>query len=73
VTYADVSPDVRGSDEMGWTFGGAPIDYVGFARSLGLQAVQASTANELAGALAQATDSQEPWLIEVKTVGFAGK
>ena len=61
------APAARGGAEMGWTFEEGPIDFVGFARSLGLAAERADTAEALAAALARAVADTRPWLIEVPT------
>lgn len=58
--------------EMSWTFEEAPVDYVGFARSLGLSAERAATADELAAMLRRAAAQDGPWLIEVPTARVAG-
>ena len=65
--YGNFTPNEGAGNEMGWTFGEAPIDYVSLARGLGLSAGRASTADELAEILVRAGSSREPWLIEVAT------
>lgn len=57
--------------QMSWTFDEAPIDYVGFARSLGLMAEKANSAAELGRLLASTTGSSGPMLIEVPTAQVA--
>jgi thiamine pyrophosphate-dependent acetolactate synthase large subunit-like protein len=59
------STDTAGRNEMAWTWGNAPIDFVGFARSLGLEAERAINAKELSTCLDKAKASNRPWLIEV--------
>ncbi len=58
--------------EMGWTFDAAPIDYVAFARSLGLWAEKAETAADLGRLLAASAGSDQPLLIEVPTAQIRG-
>ena len=52
-------------EAMAWTWGGAPIDFTGFARSLGLEAERVATADDFAACLEKARTSRKPWLIEV--------
>ncbi|AJE48457.1 thiamine pyrophosphate TPP-binding domain-containing protein [Celeribacter indicus] len=59
------STESAARDAMAWTWGGAPIDYTGFARSLGLEAERVTTADELGASLEKAKASNRPWLIEV--------
>lgn len=68
------APAGKGSAEMGWTFEEAPIDFVGFARSMGLEAERVETAEALEAMLARAAADSRPWLIEVATarVPFMG-
>ncbi|WP_110649509.1 thiamine pyrophosphate-binding protein [Salinicola peritrichatus] len=63
-TY-DTRTETSASEAMAWTWGSAPIDYTGFARSLGLEAERVTTANELGVCLEKAKASNRPWLIEV--------
>jgi len=62
----------EGCPEMGWTFEEAPIDYVQYAKSLGLEAALAKNADELADLLEQAESSDRPWLIEVPASRLTG-
>jgi thiamine pyrophosphate-dependent acetolactate synthase large subunit-like protein len=62
----------EGCPEMGWTFEEAPIDYVKYAMSLGLEAGLARTGAELADLLEQAGSSARPWLIEVRASRLTG-
>ena len=52
------------SNEIGWTFGKAPIDFVGFARSLSLEAERVESAEAFKACLEKALASKKPWLIE---------
>lgn len=61
----DIETDTPVRDAMAWTWGDAPIDYTGFARSLGLEAERVTTADELGECLEKAKASKRPWLIEV--------
>jgi thiamine pyrophosphate-dependent acetolactate synthase large subunit-like protein len=51
---------------MGWLF---DVDYGALAQSFGLRHARATTATELASALAVAVASNEPWLIDTVTEG----
>lgn len=61
----NIETDTSGRDAMAWTWGSAPIDFAGFARSLGLEAERVTTADELGACLERAKASRKPWLIEV--------
>ncbi|MZR13708.1 hypothetical protein GQE99_11845 [Maritimibacter sp. DP07] len=61
----DRETDGPGRDAMAWTWGEAEIDYVGFARSFGLEARRVATSSELGDALEEAKQSNRAWLIEV--------
>jgi len=52
-------------DELGWTFKDAPIDFVAFARSLGLAAGRCSTKSELGSELSRLLSVNGPALLEV--------
>ena len=60
-------PCGAGLDEMGWMFGQVPIDFAGFARSLGLKAERAHTGEQVGELLRKAGAGRDPWLIEVLT------
>jgi thiamine pyrophosphate-dependent acetolactate synthase large subunit-like protein len=71
----DVMREVTAGNDtasMGWTFEEAPIDYVKFAQSMGLEAALATTGEELAKHLRKAGASERPWLIEVRTARRGG-
>ncbi|WP_370284945.1 thiamine pyrophosphate-binding protein [Pseudooceanicola nanhaiensis] len=61
----DMTTEEQSRDAMAWTWGAAPIDFSGFARSLGLEAERVSTADEFSACLERARASKRPWLIEV--------